>query len=104
MKKLLRILPYLTMVWVAMYVNKETGEISWSSDFRGKYYRNGYQTGDTYAKDPRSWATKKQCMKAAKKIEKDGRGDFYALSPRGSIQRPKTHKPVCYRLTKYSTR
>ena len=55
MKKLLRILPYITMVWVAMYVSRDTGKIRWESKSR--------------------WTTKKQCMKAAKKIEKDEDGD-----------------------------
>ena len=98
MKKLLRILPYITMVWVAMYVNKKTGEIVWSSDFRGEY-----RSGKTYATNPRIWTTKKQCMKAAKKIEKDEDGDdFYVLGRPPRWWRPSNTKPVCYRLTKYS--
>ena len=82
MKKLLRILPYLTMVWVAMYVRKETGKITWNSDDHGM-----------------RWATKKQCMKVATKIRKDR---FWLPDARRvSVN---YYKPVCYRLTKYSTR
>ena len=88
MKKLLRILPYITMVWVAMYVNKKTGEIEWRSD---EYKPSIY------------WATKKQCMKAAKEIEKDKDGDdFYVIGKPRRWWRPSNTKPVCYRLTKYS--
>ena len=88
MKKLLRILPYLTMVWVAMYVSKDTGEIRWESKSR--------------------WTTKKQCMKAAKKLKKDSTGDYYYLPEHKFVppwaKRPSEYKPICYRLTKYSTR
>ena len=93
MKKLLRILPYLTMVWVAMYVSKETGLIGGESNGR--------------------WATKKQCMTAAKEIKKDiNKEDYYLRGGTSESAQwkyhgkftPKKYKPVCYRLTKYSTR
>ena len=91
MKKLLRILPYLTMVWVAMYVNKSDGEITWKSDDHGKY-----------------WTTKKQCMKAAQRIGTSNYGDYYSFPDRGTRKTGTAYtsssKPVCYRLTKYSTR
>ena len=79
MKKLLRILPYLTMVWVAMYVHKD-GEIVYESNKR--------------------WTTKKQCMKEALKT---ATGVYYSMTE-GDYKSIKYHKPVCYRLTKYSTR
>jgi hypothetical protein len=99
MKKLLRILPYLTMVWVAMYVNKETGKIAWKSE---KVLDYGY-----------GWTTFNHCTTAAQKIQKDSLGDYYFLGARtwdnklrghSDRLRPKHYKPVCYRLTKYSTR
>ena len=93
MKTLIRGLPFVATVWVATYVSKETGEIGWWND--GK-----------------RWATKKQCMTAAKRTDKDTQGnDYYTLAglkdyDYGSSGKILTddYKPVCYRLTNYSTR
>ena len=90
MKKLLRILPYITMVWVAMYVNKETGMLVPAMKSKSK------------AEPLQMWATKKQCMKAAKR-KMSSNADRYAIAPRRAESVSK-YKPVCYRLTKYSTR
>ena len=100
MKKLIRVLPFVATVWVAMYVSKETGEIGWQSDYTVEWDNKEKRYKPRL---PTYWQTKQKCMKAASVSAADG---DYLLpwNTERKHMKTKDYKPVCYRLTKYSTR
>ena len=103
MKKLIRILPFVASVWVAMYVSKGTGKIKWSSDYTVKWDAKEKRYKPRL---PTYWQTKQQCMKVASESYGNHGKPYYIFHQMVTETHlsPKDYKPVCYRLTKYSTR
>jgi hypothetical protein len=89
-------LPLVATVWVAMYVQISDGKIVWSS--------NGFiYNSDQSSKYYKYWATKRDCMKAAGATFTYPSATYYKMTGIGGGN-TKEVKPVCYKLTEYSTR